>query len=334
MLNKKFEITFDEAIIIAEKYLTQKNIESAKLNAELLLLYACKISSIDLRLKKNEIVPKENLDLFYDLIAQRATRKPLQYILGYVDFYDVRLKINESVLIPRPETEQLIDIIKNENTTSNFSHPICYSRHCEDLSEAIYSIENRLPRYARNDGYKINSINNILDICSGSGCISFALSKLYPNSKIDAIDISKDAIDLAIENSKFLNISNVNFIHCDLKKYNFENKKYDLIVCNPPYIATSEYSELAPELFFEPKIALTDNDDGLSFYRFLSERIDKTVGDISESATFIKLDKNGKVFFECGHCQAEIICNIFNEKNYRTKIFKDFANIERFVMVW
>ena len=285
MINKKNEITFEEAIIFAEKYLEQKNIKSAKLNAELLLQFVCQISAIDLKMKKNEIISPQKFEHFYNLIEQRATNKPLQYILGYVDFYNVQIKINENVLIPRPETEQLIDIIKNENIASKF-----------------------VPE-------------TVLDICSGSGCISFALSKLYPNSKIDAIEISKNAIELALENREFLNISNVNFINCDLKKYDFGNKKYDLIVCNPPYISTVDYKKLEPELFFEPKIALTDDEDGLSFYKFLSEKLN-----------FI-LNENGKIFFECGNNQAEIISNIFKKNNYSVNIFNDFSNIPRFLLV-
>jgi release factor glutamine methyltransferase len=232
----------------------------------------------------NEIIDENKLQKFHNFIERRAKNEPLQYILGYVYFCDIRLKVNKFALIPRPETEQLVDTIIK----------ICSNFH--------------------------TNFANILDICTGSGCIALSLAKKFENSAIDAIDISENAIELAKENQQNLNLKNVNFIQKDIKDFD-EKKKYDLIVCNPPYVTINDYNKLEAELFFEPKIALTDNSDGLTFYKIISEKIN----DI--------LAKNGKLFFECGINQADEICEIYEKMNFKTTKMKDFNQIDRFIMI-
>ena len=147
----------------------------------------------------NEIdLDESNQTLFLSSLERLKTHEPVQYILGKTSFMDMEFKVNSSVLIPRPETEELVRLMLKE-----------------DL-----------------DG------KNILDIGTGSGCIAISLAKNLPNAKVTAIDISKDALEVAKKNAKLNNVE-VNFINADIFKYK-SDKKYDVIVSNPPYVLESE----------------------------------------------------------------------------------------------
>ena len=276
--------TIKEIFDFGINFLKSYNIESPEINVELLLSEILNLTRIEIRLKCNEIISPYHKQQLIEAFKDRTTHKPLQYIIGKVKFYNAVLKINESVLIPRPETEELTKIIINE----------------------IHS--------------RPNKIHNILDIGTGSGCISIALANEFPNIKIDAIDISESAINCANENKNNLKIKNISFINIDFTDFQ-SIKKYDIIISNPPYISLNDYNKLDIELFFEPKIALTDENDGLTFYKMILEKSNKL------------LAQDGKIFLECGINQAQKISSIFNAKQYETQIIKDFANIDRFIVV-
>ncbi len=189
-------------------------------------------SKTDLSSKK-ELLLEENDRMTLNKILERLMQhEPVQYILGHTYFYDLKLKVNNSVLIPRPETEELADwIIKD---------------------------------YSTND-----SKLKVLDIGTGSGCIALALKKHLPTTQIDAIDNSKAAIAIAKENGIRLNI-NVNFMFCDvLNSDDWKSiPKYDIIVSNPPYILIQEKPNLPKNVAnYEPAEALfVNNDNALEFY--------------------------------------------------------------------
>ena len=275
--------TIKEMCDFGINFLKLNKIESPEINVEMILCWILNLSRIEIRLKHNEIISSYHKKRFLEAIEKRANRKPLQYIIGKINFYNIVLNINEFVLIPRPETEELTKLIATE--------------------------------------IQSNSIrtHNILDIGTGSGCISIALAKEFSNIKIDGIDISQAAICCANENKNKLKIKNVSFINIDFTAFQ-AIKKYDIIVSNPPYISIDDYKKLDAELFFEPKIALTDEKDGLSFYKIIAEK----------SSQF--LNQNGKIFLECGINQAQKISFIFNENKYKTQIIKDFAGIDRFIV--
>ena len=163
---------------------------------------------------------KGNID---DAITRLKNGEPVQYILGDVDFYGNIIKVDKRVLIPRFETEGLVEIVL---------------------------------KYLSNTGL------DIVDLGTGSGCIPITLKKKLPNINIDAVDISLDALDVALENAKLNNVE-INFIHGDMLKP--LNKKYDVIISNPPYIA---YDEEIMDIVKnnEPKNALYADNDGLYFY--------------------------------------------------------------------
>ncbi|MCX5679139.1 MAG: peptide chain release factor N(5)-glutamine methyltransferase [Candidatus Omnitrophica bacterium] len=153
--------------------------------------------------------------------------EPIQYIMGHTEFCGLDIKVNEDVLIPRPETELLVE------------------------TAAEYLIANGRRR--------------ILDLCTGSGCIAIALTKKLSNCKIVASDISEKALALAGENARIHLTEHVEFIQsdlfCDLKG------PFDMIVSNPPYISGPEFAQLQEEVLKEPRIALYGGEDGLDFYR-------------------------------------------------------------------
>jgi release factor glutamine methyltransferase len=275
--------TIKEMFDYGISFLKSNNIESPKINVEFLLCGVLNLSRIEIRLKYNETISTHQHKQFAETLERRSKHEPLQYIIGKTKFYNIDLNINKSVLIPRPETEELVKLVINEINTQQ---PL---------------------------------IHNILDIGTGSGCIALALAKEFPFIKIDGIDISKFTIDCANDNKNNLNIKNVVFTNIDFIEFQ-TTTKYDIIVSNPPYISSNDYNNLDAELFFEPRIALTDEDDGLSFYRMIADKSDKL------------LNTNGKIFLECGINQAQKITSIFNEYKYKSQIIKDFAEVDRFVI--
>ncbi len=159
---------------------------------------------------------------------------PIQYIIGHAEFCGLDLMVNEDVLIPRPETEMLV--------------------------EAAVDIVRVKGQGAKDEGMKI------LDLCTGSGNIAIALTKSVPDCKIIASDISDNALDTARVNAEKYGCSGrIGFVKSDL----FDNieDKFDIIISNPPYIARHEFSELPKEVLMEPKLALDGGEDGLDFYR-------------------------------------------------------------------
>ena len=192
-----------------------------------------KWSKVDFSLQRKIEVTKEEDLIFQNAIKLLRSKVPIQYIIGHVIFYDLQLKVNNNVLIPRPETEELIRLIKDNNTV----HP---------------------PQ-------------NILDIGTGSGCIILALKTLFLDSYCLGIDISKAAIKIAKKNATNLGLD-VCFLSEDVFNYN-GTQKFDLIVSNPPYITESEKKLMDSNVLdYEPHGALFVKDDNpLLYYRRIGE---------------------------------------------------------------
>lgn len=229
----------------------------------------------DINLKLNKIIEKRKKGL------------PLQYLLGKTNFMGFDFKVDKRVLIPRFETEILvektIDIIR---------------------------------------GLKFKDFT-MLDICTGSGCVAIAIARFFKTVKISASDISSDAISLAKENALLNDVNlQIKFIKSDLFQ-KLKNKRYNIITCNPPYIPTDEFKNLASEISYEPRLALCGGDDGLIFYR----RILKDV--------HLYLEKKGFFIFEIGcNNTGKIINLINNNSNLKlVEIIKDYNNLDRVVIV-
>lgn len=218
--------------------------------AELLFSETLKCSRLDLYAHKNSRLNKRECLFLSRALKRRAQGEPIQYILGNAEFMGLEFKITPDVLIPRPETEILVE-------------------------KAISMAGSREP-----------GARSILDIGTGSGCIAVSLAKFIPNAKITATDISKDALVVAKHNAKLNGISNkINFIHADLfTNYQLPFTHYDIIISNPPYIPAEGIDALQREVRKEPRLALDGGKDGLDFYRRI---INASRGRIKEGGMLI-----------------------------------------------
>jgi release factor glutamine methyltransferase len=221
-----------EAINKSTEYLDGKGIESARMNAELLLADILKCKRLDLYLMYDRPLKNDELNRYREFVRRRSTFEPLQYITGTVEFYGLELNITPAVLIPRPETEFLV--------------------------ESVISSVNKEDKL------------QILDIGSGSGNISCALAVNLPNSYVTGIEISGEAISVANSNLKNYNLDErVHFFNGDIFKINEENyTDFDVVVSNPPYVSKQDYSTVQREIKeYEPDFAVTDFSDGFKFYK-------------------------------------------------------------------
>jgi release factor glutamine methyltransferase len=220
-----------DIIRISEETLKEKRITNARLNVELMLANTLNTDRLHLYLDFEKPLSRSELDSFREKLKRRLNYEPLQYILGFVEFYGLKFKIIPGVLIPRQETELLVD-----------------------CAVEIIKTDNKQPF-------------QVLEIGAGSGCISIAIAKNC-ECIIDAMDISEKSILTSIENSKLHGTtSKINFNVGDINS-DVELNKYDLIISNPPYVPIKEFEKLPPEIKkFEPREALTDEKDGFSFYR-------------------------------------------------------------------
>ena len=277
-------LTVLESLKLSTEYLEKKGIESARLNAELLLAEILNCKRLDLYLKFDQPLKENEVDIYREWILRRGKFEPLQYIIGRVEFYGMQFKVTRDVLIPRSDTEILVEEV------INFA--------------------------------KDKSGLRILDIGTGSGNIPIALAKNLTNAEITSVDVSANAIEVAKENALLNNVeSKVEFILSDIYHLKIETDLFDIVVSNPPYISAEEYPTLQKEIVdYEPSIALTDSNDGLNFYRTITEK----------SKSFLK--KEGKIFFEIGKEQFNDVEKILLKNNFlNIKITKDYQQIERVI---
>ena len=232
----------------------------------------------DIKLIK-KYVSKENQK---SALEKLASGYPVQYIIGNVEFYDTIIKVNEDVLIPRFETEYLVDKTIKYLSKLNINNP------------------------------------NILEIGTGSGCIAIALKK-HLKCEVDAIDISDKAILIAKENAANNNV-NINFVVKDIHKFN-SNKKYDLIISNPPYVPFN--SNVDEKIKYEPQNAIYAKDSGLYFYDIILQRIKDN------------LNTNYLIAFEIGDKEGQDIINIIKKHLPNTYVLleKDYNNYDRYMFI-
>lgn len=206
------------------------------------------VPRIQLTLEPEFTITKLETDTFFEVLEGLKQQKPIQYILGETEFYGLPFKVNENVLIPRPETEELVDLIIR-----------CHSEQCKE------------------------SKFKILDIGTGSGCIAISLAKNIPNAEVYALDVSKEALGIARQNAELNNVD-VTFIGADILKIKnsshwedvAQRQKgfiYDVIVSNPPYVRNLEKQEIKPNVLEnEPHIALfVEDENPLLFYKAITE---------------------------------------------------------------
>ena len=219
-------------------------INDARLNAEQLLAHVLSVNRIDLYLDFERPLTAEEIKHFVSLLQRRLEHEPLQYILGYAEFMSLRFRVSPDVLIPRPETEILV-----ENTITRVNK--------------VFGTESEV---------------KCLDIGTGCGNIAISLAYYLKDLRVWAIDISEAALAVAKTNAELNGVANrINFLQLDATKNDFVRQighRFDVLVSNPPYISKAEYRTLPPEIQrFEPKIELDGGTDGLRFYRTLRPNI-------------------------------------------------------------
>ena len=214
-------------------------IEDYEISAEILLRDLLELSRSELILQKDKRVDSNKINRYKSLIEKRSKRVPLQYLVRFVEFYNIRIKCDQRALIPRPETEILVETM---------------IKRLEDMESP-----------------------SILDIGTGSGNIAIALSMNIPGSKVTGIDISEEALELAGINVELNDIGGrLNLLSGDIKDDNFVRSlgRFDCVVSNPPYVSEAEMNQLQREVIeFEPKIALFVSDDPLSFFKIILRSI-------------------------------------------------------------
>ena len=275
----KYIEAFDKYV----KLLEEKNFKDAKSDI-LLLIY--EIFDFDFSkwtmYKYDEIEDISKLDTLNEYVKKRLGHMPIQYILNKAYFCGLPLYVNENVLIPRFDTEVLV--------------------------EEVLKISKK------------DKSKRILDICTGSGAIAIALKKLGGFERVDALDISDNALEVAKRNAKELNLD-INFLKSDMFSSLTSEIKYDIIVSNPPYIQSDVVDTLESEVKdFEPRLALDGDADGMKFYKIIAENYEDYLVD------------NGVLALEIGYDEANDIRALFEGKNVVIK--KDLANLDRVAIIY
>ena len=263
-----------------EDYFKQHKFDSPKQEIEWLLCDLLDHKRVDLYINFEQKVPNDKLALLKKWIKKRLKRMPLQYITGVTEFYGNKYFLNDDVLIPRPETERLVDI--SLECINKLSHP------------------------------------RILEVGTGSGCISISIALMRGDAKILSIDISQNALNKAQENSDYHKTNNVKFLNLDFLK-EIPSERFDIIVSNPPYIPLEEMKNIMIDVKeHEPEIALTDFNDGLVFYdRFAdlgSKLLKKGGWMVLEVGIDDHPEKVAKLFKSKGYSNIELVSDYNKDK--------------------
>ncbi|TAL61475.1 MAG: peptide chain release factor N(5)-glutamine methyltransferase [Bacteroidetes bacterium] len=265
----------------------------------------------DFNLRMGEPAKLKQAEKLHTVISELKTHKPIQYILGSTKFYGCKLRVNEHVLIPRPETEELVELIVSDiRKNTNPSNPF-YSPSRNALAEQQGKGEI-----------------NIIDIGTGSGCIAIALKKKLPMANVSAIDILEDTLLVAKANA-ILNQTKINFLQADILSSLSPGKEvagevkgtFNIIVSNPPYVRLSEKKKMDRNVLdFEPPAALFVNDSNpLLFYNAIAD------------FALRNLSPNGKLYFEINEALGSDVKKLLEEKEFKNvEVKKDMSGKDRF----
>ena len=277
------------------EYLTSKDIDLPRLSAELLLSHVLGLKRIELYTQFERIVTGQQLDLLHGLVQRASQNEPIAYLVGKTEFYSLELNVTPACMIPRPETELLVE-------------------------RAIEFLRTR------------NGKQFVCDLCTGSGCIAVAIARNYPDCQIIATDISDAALSVAAKNIEKHRLKERIRLLCgdlfDPIMPQLDVEKFDLIVCNPPYVSAAEFEKLGKNVKdYEPKLSLFAGDDGLDIYRRIIERV----------STFLKSD--AAVMLEIGYNQGQAVKQLLESLDFardrqagcfgEITIEKDFNNNDR-----
>ena len=274
-------MTIREAVKWGAKRLRDNNVDNADHDSFELLSAINGMTRTFYLVNGDSMLSEENFLLYEEYIDKRAAHVPLQHILGKAYFYGYEFEVNEDVLIPRPDTEVLV-------------------------GEVI--------KVTRNG-------DNILDMCTGSGCIGITLAKKFPESRVLGVDVSEKALKVAQKNKHNLEADNIDFMLSDLFGELGNDITFNTIVSNPPYIRSDEIPHLMPEVsVFEPHEALDGSEDGLLFYR-------RIIKDCRAN-----LKPQGRLLFEIGCDQGRQVSQMMQFAGFSdVHVIKDLAGNDRVV---
>ena len=288
--------TIKKVLAWTEEYFFSHKIETPRLDAELLLSHVLKCSRVELYTRHQHPLSLDERNCFKELVRRRTNHEPVAYLLKKKDFYQQSLVVNDTVLIPRPETEFLVDDVL---------------QWCKQ-------------------NQRLGSTVDIIEVGTGSGNIAIALGLEIPGANIVTIEVCDKAANIARQNIRTYGLEKqVSLVVDDYKEYLFGKRnlglknRFDIFISNPPYIALDDNNVMESTRCFEPHKALFAGQDGLSFYR-----------DFAELAPDL-LNNNGALFLEIGIGQKDKIVEIFQQENKMEleKITKDYQGIER-VLSW
>lgn len=268
------------ALSLLKKY--NCNYKTVALEVDILLSHVLNTDRVGLITKCEYVLSESESSRFWELCERRVNFEPIAYITNKKEFYGFEFYVDEAVLVPRPETETLIDLI-------------------------IPHIKNNY---------------NIIDIGTGSGAIAIVLKKLYENIFVTALDISSEALSVAQKNALSIlgDENDIDFICFDALNY-IPNKKYDILVSNPPYVSFNDKPSLEKDISYEPSIALFSLDNGLYFYKMILKHIN------------LYLHSGSKFFFEIGYNQGDALLEVCKEyKIDNVFIEKDLSLHDRFLI--
>ncbi|MCB1214349.1 MAG: peptide chain release factor N(5)-glutamine methyltransferase [Deltaproteobacteria bacterium] len=275
--------TIDKLISWTSDYFKKQGIDSPRLDAELLLAHSLKVSRVQLYVDWNKPLQEAELSTFKTLLKARAAHEPLAYLIGEKEFFSLKFKVNPATLIPRPETEHLVE-------------------------EGLVFLKDR-PK------------SHLLDLATGSGCILLSLLKHEPSAQGLGVDISKAALEVAVENASHLSLSGqVKWQQLDLREAIDWNQSFDLITANLPYVSESEYQSLAEDIKkYEPKQALVPGPSGLESFDWVFTFLPKI------------LKQGGMALFEIGDNQGEALLAKTQDyfPTWQKTLLKDLAGKDR-----
>jgi release factor glutamine methyltransferase len=325
----------------ATKFLEGSGIEDAVREAETIIVHCLETDRTAL-LRDNPLITENVIEKIDEFLERRSMREPLQYILGYVDFLGMKIKVGKGVLIPRPETELLAEVAIRTIRSQQSKQPSLISNPPlppppEADKGGMGRFEKGGQRGGNEDSSGIShsslvtrhSLLFILDLCTGSGCLALALAKEFPDAKVYGTDISEVAIEYAEKNAEINGVKNVTFLKGSLfeplgELFTIYHSllTFDLIISNPPYIKKGDIKTLQPEIQdWEPVEALDGGEDGLHYYRLI----------IPGSRNYLK--DGGCIILELGISEADEVREVAEHAGFKDFSFrKDYAGIERIII--
>jgi release factor glutamine methyltransferase len=291
-----------EKIRNVSEVLSRHGIEFAEKESQLLVKHSLVVDLVDIYRDNPEISDERGMEID-EMVARRVRHEPLHYIMGHIDFLGVRILLGRDVLIPRPETEMMVEYAVKVISSQL---PVVSKK----LGSSI--TDDRLPT---TDYQRIN----ILDLCTGSGCIALALAREFTVAQVYGIDISEAATGYARKNAAENDIGNAIFLCGGIFDAIKGDQLFDVIIANPPYIPSSDIESLEPEIKqWEPRTALDGGSDGLDAYRSI----------IPRAGNFLK--NNGILILELGMDLARPVSGMAETAGFSgIEITKDLAGIER-----